>query len=758
MKNNKVFLIGNPNSGKTSLFNAITGERLHVGNWPGVTVQKIEGVIRTPEKCTVLTDLPGTYSLSPATPEEKVVLESIDEASKGKILNVVDISNFERNLLLTTQLVELGLKPILSLNCYDLFTKNGGSINLQRFGALTQLNAYPTVARTGTGINALIDCLISEEKEPSRCKNPSSLDFSEKWKTVLIKCAKSFNIDWAEASPLKKHEILSKFISTSDNNLSEELIKIRNDFAQEISEESKRTIKPTNLACELAMDRYSRIEKLLAATATVPEKNLPKWQEKLDSLLTHRIMGLPMFLALMIFVFWTTFSLAEAPMSWIESGIDFLANFAESKLSEGLLSDLIVNGIIHGVGGVLVFVPNILILFFWIALLEDSGYMSRAAFMMDRLMKAIGLQGRAFIPMIMGLGCNVPAIMATRIIDSKFQRFLTILLIPLVSCAARLPVLVLLCGTFFPNNPSLWMFLLFSVNIGVIILLGHFSNLMFKAVENSPFLLEMPPYRLPTFKSVLDTLKEKAWHFIEKAGTVILAGTIIIWVLSSFPRDIPLSFDYEAEKALIMSVKDETKKQEALESLDSKRELEYMENRYMAKLGKAIHPIMEPLGFTWRETVSLIPGFLAKESVVSTLTVLYLPFSSDLGEAMTKSGITPLSAFVFMLFTLLYIPCLATFGVMWRESGSLKFTASSLFIYFIIAYLASFIALKVGELMQTADGIALENILIVICSIIAAWYLINITISSISGKMCNSCSACSGCPSKTENCKGGCHK
>ncbi|MFA7146897.1 MAG: nucleoside recognition domain-containing protein, partial [Candidatus Riflebacteria bacterium] len=363
-----------------------------------------------------------------------------------------------------------------------------------------------------------------------------------------------------------------------------------------------------------------------------------------------------------------------------------------------------------------------------------------------------------FIPMIMGLGCNVPAIMATRIIDSKFQRFLTILLIPLVSCAARLPVLVLLCGTFFPNNPSLWMFLLFSVNIGVILLLGHFSNVIFKAVENSPFLLEMPPYRLPTFKSVLDTLKEKAWHFIEKAGTVILAGTIIIWVLSSFPRDIPLSFDYEAEKALIMSVKDETKKQEALESLDSKRELEYMENRYMAKLGKAIHPIMEPLGFTWRETVSLIPGFLAKESVVSTLTVLYLPFSSDLGEAMTKSGITPLSAFVFMLFTLLYIPCLATFGVMWRESGSLKFTASSLFIYFIIAYLASFIAMKVGELMQTADGIALENILIVIFSIIAAWYLINLTISSISGKMCNSCSACSGCPSKTENCKGGCHK
>ena len=314
----------------------------------------------------------------------------------------------------------------------------------------------------------------------------------------------------------------------------------------------------------------------------------------------------------MAWVFWTTFSIGEIPMGWMESLVEMAGDFVKANIQEGLLQELLADGIISGVGGVLVFIPNILILFFWIAILEDSGYMSRAAFIMDRMMNSIGLHGRAFIPMIMGLGCNVPAVLATRIIDNRFQRLLTMLLIPLVTCAARLPVLVLLCGTFFPENPSVWMFSLFFVNLLVLIFLGHMTSFLFKTVENSPFLLEMPPYRLPTAASVWHMLYEKAMHFVEKAGTVIMAGAIVIWVLSVFPREVPLSFDYEAELAALKSQTVTAETTEHIAALTHKRDIEQMEGRYMARIGKLMHPVMAPLGFSWRETVSLIPGFLAR--------------------------------------------------------------------------------------------------------------------------------------------------
>jgi ferrous iron transport protein B len=764
MKIKQIYLIGNPNSGKTSLFNAITGEKLKVGNWPGVTVEKIEGITTFEDTKLVITDLPGTYSLTPATPEERIVLDSISEASKGKILNVVDISNFERNLLLTTQLVELGIKPVLSLNCYDLFTKNGGSIDLQRFTALTKLQAFPTVARSSKGISTLIEALAKDESSTENDNGKSCLELTEPWQKALTSLVKARDLIFSNLNPLEKYQLLSEIIQPKVNADDKALNEIREELAKTLSEKYNKSVKPNALACELATDRYARIEKLLCASATLPEKNIPKWQEKIDAVVTHKFWGLPIFVALMAFVFWTTFSLAEGPMEWLENMVDLLADFVATKMAPGLLSDLLADGIIRGVGEILTFVPNILILFFWIALLEDSGYMSRAAFMMDRIMKSMGLQGRAFIPMIMGLGCNVPAIMAARIIDSRFQRLLTILLIPLVSCAARLPVLVLLCGAFFPENPSMWMFLLFSVNVAVILLLGHFTSALFKVVETSPFLLEMPTYRLPTPKSIFDTLKSKAWHFIEKAGTIILAGIIIIWVLTAFPREVPLSFDYEGELVTIQEMVNSEEKETLLEELENKREMELMENRYMGKLGKFMHPVMAPLGFSWRETVSLVPGFFAKESVVSTLKVLYLPFSTDLGEAMKKAGTTPVSAFVFMLFTLLYIPCLATFGIMWKETCSLKFTVGSLFVYFIIAYAASFGALKIGESLQTSDGGTLDKVLIVVVSIIAILYLISKTIAAVKGRMCDTCPSAASCHARTSSSKkdcgpcGGCPK
>lgn len=753
--NRQVFLVGNPNSGKTSLFNAITGERRRVGNWPGVTVQKIEGITRTETCVLTINDLPGTYSLTPATPEEEVVLKALDEAAHGFVINVVDIANFERNLFLTTQLIELGIAPVVSLNCYDSFTRDGGTIDLQKFAAFTGCAPFPTVARTGIGVQALIDHLAHPEiTTPECCQN--WLRLPETWQQAAEEVLRLKNSEWKSASPTVRYAAISELISIKNSRIDVSIAAIRNDLAEKLSQGREKSVKVMDLACELATDRYRRIERLIAACAIVPGKNIPTWQEKLDQVVTNRFLGLPLFALMMAFVFWTTFSLGEYPKGWLEVIIEWLSAFTQANMQEGLLQELLVGGIINGVGGVLVFVPNILILFFWIAILEDSGYMSRAAFIMDRVMYSIGLHGRAFIPMIMGLGCNVPAVMATRIIDNRFQRLLTMLLIPLVTCAARLPVLVLLCGTFFHDNPSTWMFILFFVNLLVLVFLGQLISILFQSKENSPFLLEMPPYRLPTAASVFHMLYEKAAHFIEKAGTVILAGAIVIWALSVFPREVPLSFDYEAELSAIKAQTVTAQTTEAIAALSHKREIELMEGRYMAKIGKFIHPVMAPLGFSWRETVSLIPGFLAKESVVSTLTVLYLPYSENLGEAMQKTGMTPLTAFVFMLFTLLYVPCIATMGVVWRESGSTRFTILSLFVYFFIAYAVSFIALKTGQAMLIKNqGVAsLEGVMIVIIAIFSGWYLLRTFIQKISGRSCKTCAGCNTCPAKGNTCSG----
>jgi ferrous iron transport protein B len=743
----RVFLIGNPNSGKTSLFNALTGERKRVGNWPGVTVQRIEGIIKTPESTLTVTDLPGTYSLTPATPEEEIVLRCLDEASGNIILNVVDIGNFERNLFLTTQLVELGIAPVVSLNCFDSFTAAGGSINLSKFTNLTGLNSFPTVARTGEGTAALSESLGKMENSTFEPREFSTLGLSDEWQNATDNVLRHSGKSWKGATPVEKYHALRALITDGP----EEIQKIRQDLAVNLSSIKGKEIKPVDLACELASDRYQRIEKLIAACATVPAKAVPLWQEKLDRFLTHRLLGLPIFALLMAWIFWTTFSLGEYPMSWLESMFEALSNYTEANLSEGLLRSLLVEGIIAGVGGVLVFVPNILILFFWIALLEDSGYMSRAAFLMDRLMNSIGLHGRAFIPMIMGLGCNVPAVMATRIIDNRFQRLLTMLLIPLITCAARLPVLVILCGTFFGATASLWMFILFFVNLLVLIFLGQFTSLLFKTEGNSPFLLEMPPYRLPTASSVFHVLYEKIEHFVEKAGTIILAGSILIWVLSVFPRDVPLSMDYDAQIVQLKSGQITNEVTEKIAALSRQKNIEQMEGRYMARIGKFIHPVMEPLGFSWRETVSLIPGFLAKESVVSTLSVLYLPYGENLGDAMKSSGMTKLTAFVFMLFTLMYIPCIATLGVIWRESGSTKFTVLALIVYFSIAYLVSFIVLKSSQLLASSGGGMMEGGLIIVVVLFSGWYIARTLIKALTGSKCKGCSSCDGCPMKNNN-------
>lgn len=750
-----IFLIGNPNSGKTSMFNAITGDHLHVGNWPGVTVERLEGITHTANGDIHITDLPGTYSLTPATPEEGVVLATLDDASRGTVLNVIDSTNMIRNLFLTTQLIEIGIVPIISMNCYDGFLSAGGHIDLMKFSSLTGCEAYPTVARSGSGIPALVEHLSKRTIHDTATVAGSMLGLPEKWLNAAKEVLRLQNLRWETATATQRYEAINALTRPAEQN--PKLEELREKLANELTTDPEKPVKPVTLACDLAADRYHRIEKMVAMCAQVPQKTLPAWQQKLDSIIINKYFGLPVFALLMAFVFWTTFTIGQYPMDWLNSLVNWLAAIAENNLHESLLKSLLIEAAIKPVGGVIVFVPNILILFFWIVLLEDSGYMSRAAFIVDRMMKSMGLQGRAFIPMVMGLGCNVPAIMATRIIDSKFQRLLTMFLIPMVSCSARLPVLVLLCGTFFPESPSVWMFLLFFINLMILLLLGHFSSVLFKALDNSPFLLEMPPYRLPTPSSVGNMLKEKTMHFLEKAGTIVLAGSIVIWALSAFPREVPLSFDYVQAKANIESMQISTEeKKEKLELIENKKNMEENEKRFLGRIGKFIQPIMTPLGLTWRESVALIPGFLAKESVVSTLTVLYQPFGNNLGDGMRQNGMTPVKAFAFMLFTLLYVPCIATLGVLWKESGSTKFTLGCLVCYFVIAYGVAFSALKIGELLDT--GNAKEELAIIVIALIAAWTLLSRLINGMNGKICaagcgGGCNGdCAHCGIKSNNC------
>ena len=787
----KIYLVGNPNCGKTSLFNAITGEHLHVGNWPGVTVERLEGVTHTKNGDIHITDLPGTYSLSPATPEETLVLATIDEASRGTILNVVDSTNMVRNLFLTTQLIELGIKPVISLNCYDSFTEQGGKIDLSKFTELTGCEIYPTVGRTGVGVSSLVEYLAKRDSESIRIK-VSALSLPEKWLNAAKEAIKLENLRWESATATQRYNAINSLVKPQKED--PKLEEIRDNLCNELSKESSKPVTKATLACNLAEDRYHRIERMIPLCATVPEKSIPEWQQKMDKVLVHKYFGVPVFALLMLFVFWTTFTIGQYPMDWMEAFIEWLGGKVEGWMSPGILRELVVNAGIKSVGSVIVFIPNILILFFWIVLLEDSGYMSRAAFIVDRMMKSIGLQGRAFIPMVMGVGCNVPAIMATRIIDSKFQRWLTMFLIPLVSCNARLPILVLLCGTFFPNSPSLWMFALFVIDLVVLMFLGHFISLFFQTVEDSPFMLEMPPYRIPTPKSVWNMLKEKAMHFLEKAGTVVLAGSIIIWALSAFPRNIPLSFDYEGQKAVIeapylaqkadieknttLSSKEKEEKiaeidsqiEEATSEINQKKKEEKTEKSYLGRIGNFMAPLMKPLGFTWKETVTLIPGFFAKESLVSTLAVLYQTDEEEddddakkienrkkLAEAMKKNGISPLIAFVYMLFTLLYVPCIATVGVLWRETGSIKFTIFSLLCYFGIAYGVSFATLKVGEIIISRGGSSSQEALVVFISLMAAWIMLSRLIRALKGKPgavgCGSgCEGCAGCRNKNRKC------
>lgn len=676
-----VALVGNPNCGKTSLFNLASGAHEHVGNYSGVTVETKEGTARHEGYTLRIADLPGTYSITEYTPEELYVRRHILEELPDVVINVVDASNLERNLFLTTQLIDMNLKVVIALNMYDELEASGARFDYEALGRMIGIPIVPTVASKGEGVDRLFDRVIAvfEDNEPT--VRHIHINYGE---DIERSIAALQQLIW-ENDDIVAHyssRYLAIKLLEGDREVLSRLEAASNfpEIRQAVEHETARLERfyNDNVGMVIAGARYGFIAGALSETFASGSADKQRKATRIDRIMTHRIWGFPIFLCLLWVMFQTTFSLGEIPAGWMESGIGRLGDWLATLLPEGSLRDLLIDGVISGVGGVIVFLPQILILFFFISLMEDTGYMARTAFLMDRFMHRIGLHGKSFIPLLMGFGCNVPAIMATRTLESRKDRMLTMLILPFMSCSARLPVYVLLISAFFPTGRGLVLLSVYAIGIGVAVLSSLvFKRLLFHKAE-APFVMELPPYRIPTGRSVVRHMWSKGSQYLRKMGTVILLASVLIWALGHYPRPTE---EQLAETAPGGAAEWQT------------------EHSYIGRLGHTIEPAIRPLGFDWKIGVSLLTGLAAKEVVVSTMAVLNLPDSTAaaLTEGMEpaetddapegalirslqtqrySSGVragkpvyTPLVAFGMMVFILLYFPCVAAIAAIRKEAG-----------------------------------------------------------------------------------------
>lgn len=705
-----IALIGNPNCGKTSIFNKVSGAREHVGNYAGVTVDAKEGVIKYKGYLFKIVDLPGTYSLSAYSPEELYVMRYLREETPDVIVNVVVASNLERNLYLTTELIDMNRSMVIDLNMYDELEKSGAELDYKLLGKMLGVPMVPTVASAGKGINDLLDTVIDVYELRSKDTRHIHVKMTPEVETAIKILKDDFKQDRTISHHFSPRFLAIKFLE-KDPEIEQMLrpypcyekwCKIR----EEESERVKKTLNE-DITSAIAAEKYGFIQGALAETLKEGEKKEEKSTKIIDTFVTNKLFGFPIFLALMWLMFWATFEIGAYPMEWIESLVSWISGLIGSHMSDGPLKDLILDGIIGGVGGVIVFLPNILILYAFISFMEDSGYMARVAFIMDKLMHRMGLHGKSFIPLVMGFGCNVPAIMSTRIIESKSSRLITILINPFMSCSARIPIYVLLVGAFFPHYGA-WVFVgLYLLGIIVAVLTAKLMRRFWLKTDETPFVMELPPYRLPTFKATMRNMWAKAEQYLKKMGGLILVASIIIWALSYFPRydatEVPESFRTETLAEI---------SPERMADLGEEKTDELILNEYqqghsiLGHIGKFIEPVVSPMEFGWKTTVSLLAGAAAKEVVVSTLGVLYVGDDDAelLSEKLTTPTITghapftPASAMAFMVFVLLYFPCIATLSAISRETGSWKYSVFSMVYNTALAWIFAFITFEIMSL------------------------------------------------------------
>lgn len=708
-----VALVGNPNCGKTSLFNIASGAHEHVGNYSGVTVDAKEGFFDFQGYHFRIVDLPGTYSLSAYSPEEIYVRRHIIDQTPDIIINVVDASNLERNLYLTTQLIDMNVRMVVALNMYDELEASGNTLDYVKLGELFGVPMLPTVSRTGRGVEKLFHILITLYEggdfldEKGKVRAEILEDFREWHKEYvpdhafgthqeeeehprgffrhihinhgpeLERSIDAVKLVISENENIR-HKYSTRFLAIklleNDKDLEGVVKGLPNgDKILEVRDREKQRIREVlNEDSEQAITdaKYGFISGALRETFVDNHQDKEHMTRVIDSIVTHRIWGFPVFFLFMFLMFEITFVLGAYPQGWIESLVAVIGDFISNNMSEGPLKDLLIDGIIGGVGGVIVFLPNILILYLFISLMEDSGYMARAAFIMDKIMHKMGLHGKSFIPLIMGFGCNVPAVMASRTIENRKSRLVTILINPLMSCSARLPIYLLLVGVFFPRHASLVLLSIYSLGIILAVIMARlFSRFLVKG-DDTPFVMELPPYRMPTSKAIFRHTWEKGAQYLRKMGGIIMVASIVIWALGYYPRP-----DASADLA------------------------QQQENSYIGRIGKAIEPVMEPLGFDWKLSIGILSGVGAKELVVSSLGVLYADDAeADQTTLAERLPITPLVAYGYMVFVLLYFPCIATLAAIRQEAGSWKWAAFAATYTTVLAWIMSFAVHQLGGL------------------------------------------------------------
>lgn len=661
-----VVFVGNPNCGKTSLFNIASGAHERVGNYSGVTVDAKVGHFDFEGYHFNLVDLPGTYSLSTYTPEELYVRKYIIEKHPDIIINVIDASNLERNLYLTTQLIDMDVPMIIALNMFDELRESGNQLDIDQLGILLGAPIVPTIGKTGEGVKELFHQIIQIAEGKQKTARHIHINHGVLLEEKIARVEALIRMN-----PEPHHNYSARFLAIklleNDRQVEDIVRKLENcadilaerdvcqkEIQQEIDEDSESAITDA---------KYGYVQGAMKETFQKIHKYKRLMTKRIDAVVTHQVWGYPIFLLLMYLMFFCTFNIGQYPMDWIDAGVEWLGEWVGAWMPDGPLKDLIVDGIISGVGGVIVFLPNIMILYAFISWMEDSGYMARAAFIMDKIMHRMGLHGKSFIPMIMGFGCNIPAIMATRTIEDRKSRLITMLITPLMSCSARLPVYIIIISAFFPKNSALILFSMYLIGIMFSIIMAKLLSRFVVKGESTPFVMELPPYRMPSMKSVWRHTWEKGKQYLKKMGTTILVASIAVWALSYFPHHDELS------------------------------EEQQMEISYIGQIGKFVEPIIQPCGLAWKEGVALVTGVGAKEIVASTMSVLY---HGDI----TTSGMTPLAAFSFMVFVLLYFPCIPTCIGIKHESGKWKWAGFTALYTTLLAWLASMVIYQVGSILS----------------------------------------------------------